>query len=217
MPICVRISSSAFESDAQLELPCQRNPETVIENLQSWSLGSVSKNLRRDVKKAQRSGIRVSRASRSVLGGKLYDIYSQTVKRHGGALRYNAGYFQGLLDLAVCQPRLRVLIASLDGHVAGFAVTARHGGTTCYLHGGADPEHRKNSPSDLLLDRAIHDAQRDGSQKFNLMASPDDQPSLVRYKEKWGGVTRDLRTYTVALSPSYRLFRLAEKLYRFVR
>jgi hypothetical protein len=217
MPTCVRIPVSAFKQGLQLNHRFQTNPETVIEDLQAWSLARVSKNLRRDIKKAQRSGLEVSSASSTVAGKELYDIYSQTVTRHGGAIRYNADYFHELLELARRKSRLRVLLAKQGNNLAGFVVTARHGDTTCYLHGGASPEHRKHSPSDLLLDRAIRDAQLDGSQKFNLMASPEGQPSLVRYKEKWGGTTRNLRTYTIALRPSYQLFRLAEKIYRMIR
>ncbi|MDH4055222.1 MAG: hypothetical protein OEV58_07575, partial [Gammaproteobacteria bacterium] len=84
-PICVRIPVSAFESDAQLELSCQSNPETVIENLQDWSLGSVSKNLRRDVRKAERSELIISEETDPEVGCKLFDIYAQTVKQHGGS------------------------------------------------------------------------------------------------------------------------------------
>ncbi|MDH5260743.1 MAG: GNAT family N-acetyltransferase [Gammaproteobacteria bacterium] len=217
MPICIRIPVSAFGQSPQLDHPFESNPETAIEDLQAWSLARVSKNLRRDIRKAQRSGLDVSLANSSVNGKELYDIYAQTVKQHGGAIRYNAEYFHELLGLARGNSRLRVLLAKQGNKVAGFAVTARHGDTTCYLHGGASLEHRKLSPSDLLLHRAICDAQHDGSQGFNLMASPEDQPSLVRYKEKWGGTTRNLRTYTIVLRPSYQLFRLAEKIYRMIR
>lgn len=217
MPICIRIPVSAFNQQAQLDLPFQATPETVIENLPEWNLGSVSKNLRRDVRKADRSGLVISEANDTHVGAKLFDIYFRTVKRHGGALRYNAEYFHELIKLAKIQPRLRVLIATRDSDIAGFMVTARHGDTAYYLHGGSNPVYRKNSPSDLLLNSAIHNAQRDGSQSFSLMASPPNQPSLIRYKEKWGGATRDLKTYTLALRHSYQLFKIAEKIYSLIR
>ncbi len=217
MPICVRIPVSAFKQGSQLDLPCQRNPETVIENLQDWNLGLVSKNLRRDIKKAERTELVIDAAKDPVIGDSLFDIYSQTVKRHGGSIRYSAVYFQELIKLSAVQPRLRVLIATRNTDIAGFLVVARHGDTAYYLHGGATPEFQKSSPSDLLLNNAIHNAQQARSQTFSLMASPPQQPSLIRYKEKWGGVTRDLKTYTVILSPSFYLFRVVEKLYSLIR
>ena len=41
--------------------------------------------------------------------------------------------------------------------------------------------------------------QNQGMECFNFMASPVNQPSLIRYKEKWGGVTRQLRVYEIPL------------------
>lgn len=217
MPICIRVPVSAFSQQASLDLPYQSNPETVIENLQDWKIESISKNLRRDIRKADRSGFVVSEATDSRVGDTLFSIYFQTVKRHGGAIRYNAEYFRELIKLAKVQPRLQVLIATQETDVAGFVVTARHGNTAYYLHGGANPDYRRSSPSDLLLNEAIHRAQREGTQNFNLMASPPDQASLIRYKEKWGGVTRDLKTYTAPVRPTYFLFRAIEKVYALVR
>ena len=57
-------------------------------------------------------------------------------------------------------------------------------------------------------------AQAAGCESFNFMSSPPNQPSLVRYKEKWGGVTGVHRTYTMKLGVAYPLFRLAEAIAR---
>lgn len=217
MPVCLRIPVSAFGPQQTLDLPYQANPETAIEDLQNWQLESISKNLRRDIKKAQRSELAVSEVTDPRAADSIYAMYSGTVKRHGGSLRYNADYFQKLIKLSIVQPLLRVFVATRGSDTAGFLVMARHGTTSHYLHGGADPAYRKSSPSDLLLNHAIHAARLDGSETFSLMASPSDQLSLVRYKEKWGGVTRELRTYTLVLRPSYRIFRILEKIYAVIR
>ena len=217
MPVCLRIPVSAFGTQQTLDLPYVANPETAIEDLQNWRLESISKNLRRDIRKAQRSELTVGEVTDSRVADRLYEIYFNTVKQHGGSIRYNADYFLELIKLSVTQPRLRVFVATKDSDIAGFVVTAQHGGTSYYLHGGADRSYRKDSPSDLLVNHAIHVAQQEGSDTFNLMASPPDQLSLVRYKEKWGGVTRQLHTYTASIRPAYRLFRILEKIYAITR
>lgn len=216
-PVCVRLPVSAFGPTTRLDLPAQTNPETAIIELQDWDLASVSKNLRRDIRKAERSGLLVHETTEAAIGNELFDIYSGTVQRHGGSLRYSANYFRALIELAESRQRLRVFLARSGSDIAGFAVTARHENTTYYLHGGANTAYRQHSPSDLLLSNAILLAKQDGSECFNLMASPFDQPTLVRYKEKWGGETRNLLTYTLALRASYPLFRVAEKLYGMAR
>ena len=217
LPTCVRMAVSAFDDGPEFDLPYASNPETVIVNLQDWRLESVSKNLRRDVRKAQRSALQVTEATDADAGDSLYEIYSQTVKRHGGALRYNATYFRRLIRLSIEQPRLTVLLARQGSDIAGFVVTVLHQDTAYYLHGGADPEYRASSPSDLLVNHAIHHARQEGGERFNLMASPPDQASLLRYKEKWGGVTRELRTYTLPTSSVYPLFKITEKIYGLFR
>lgn len=212
LPLCVRVPLRGGQKAAGDDLPFAVNPETMIEDLQAWSLQTVSKNLRRDVRKAGRSSLSISMADDARVGKDLYKLYQATVRRHGGNVRYSEAYFRGLVELAASEPLIRVYIASDDSAIAGFVVTVRHQGVANYLHGAAHPDFRSSSPSDLLLSTAIDDARRFGCRQFNLMASPPQQPKLVRYKEKWGGTTRDLRTVTVVLKPGYYLFRAAEKL-----
>lgn len=217
MPTCVRIAVSAFADPIDLPLAFESNPETAISHLQDWDLASVSKNLRRDVKKAQRSDLSIVEPSDASEGKALFRIYRATVKGHGGALRYNEGYFSALIGLARRQSGLRVLIARHQGGLAGFIVVGIHGRTAYYLHGGTDMAYRQHSPADLLLNESIQLARDDGCECFNLMSSPNDQPSLVKYKEKWGGETRQHKSYTLPLRPSYRFFKIAESLYRWIR
>jgi hypothetical protein len=175
---------------------------------------SVSKNLRRDIRKAQRSDLAVDQTTDPALGPTLFRLYETAVKHHGGSLRYNAGYFRGLLELAGTNSRIRVYTALNDAEIGGFAVVVRHGDIAYYLHGGSRKDLRRLSPSDLILAEAIDDARSAGCNVFNFMASPADQPTLVRYKEKWGGETRELETYTLPASATYPLFRIAESIYR---
>jgi lipid II:glycine glycyltransferase (peptidoglycan interpeptide bridge formation enzyme) len=213
---CVRVPVSAFAAGPTLEHGSVSNPETAIVDLQQWDLMGVTKNLRRDIRKAERSGLNVESTTDVSHGSVLYSMYASAVKHHGGSLRYNAAYFSGLLDLAAHNQGVKVFAAKLDHDIIGFAVIVYHGDTAFYLHGGAASELRHLSPSDLILAEAIAAARSAGCEVFNFMASPADQPTLVRYKEKWGAETRPLRTYTVRLSPFYPVFRAAESLYRLI-
>jgi len=214
--ICARVPVSAFGTGTALEYASLSNPETAIADLQQWDLMGVSKNLRRDIRKAERSGLIIERTTDVSHGAILYSMYESAVKHHGGSLRYNAAYFSAVLTLAASSERVNVFIAKLDQDIIGFAVIVYHGDTAYYLHGGANAELRQLSPSDLILAEAIASARSAGCTVFNFMASPAGQPTLVRYKEKWGAETRPLRTYTVRLSPAYPVFRAAEGLYRLI-
>jgi hypothetical protein len=214
---CLRVPVSLFGTDLELRAPYVTNPETAIADLQSWDLMAVSKNLRRDIRKAERSGLEVDLSTDEAIGTDLFGMYEDAVRHHGGSLRYNRDYFRGLLAMSARNSAIRVYIARHDGSIAGFAVVVLHGHSACYLHGGSAAEFRSLSPSDLILANAITSARADGKSLFNFMASPADQPTLVRYKEKWGGETRPLRTYTIRLSAAFPLFRVIESLYRRIR
>jgi hypothetical protein len=216
-PHCIRIPVSAFSGMPGLQLPFLENPETAITDLQGWGMDSVSKKLRRDIRKARNTELTLADGEFPDQGRIMYVIYRDTVKQHGGVLRYNEAYFKGLVSLARTNPGLRCLFAMLKDEIAGFVVVCRHGDTAYYLHGGTNSLHRRHNPSDLLLYEAITWASQIGSRCFNLMASPEKQLSLVRYKEKWGGITKRHRTYTCPVNgPACMAFRWAEKLYRLV-
>lgn len=214
--VCLRIPISAFPDAARLDLPVNATPETAIVDLQSWSLATVTKNRRRDVRRSQRSGLDVADATDEADGSALFDMYRTTIKKHRGSLRYTAGYFSELIRLARQRPDLRVLLAKQGDSIAAFAVAARHGAVGFYLHGAYDWDLREHIPSALLLNEAIEWAQAEGCRMFNLMSSPPAQGSLIRYKEQWGAETREHRVHTLPIRPSYPLFQLAERLYRLV-
>ena len=216
-PHCVRIPISAFDHPIDLHLPSKCNPETAITGLRDWKLDEFPK-LRRDVKKSGRSGLIVTDATTSTPAEILYRLYRKTVLRHSGNLRYNTNYFSSLIALSQKHKGLRCLLAVLDGQIGGFLVVARHGRIANYLHGATDPRFKQHSPSDLLLYEAITWAQHQEMDCFNLMTSPGGQQMLVRYKEKWGGITKQHKTYTLTIRALPHLcFRVAETFYRVLR
>ncbi|MGR9091236.1 MAG: GNAT family N-acetyltransferase [Gammaproteobacteria bacterium] len=216
-PTCLRLPVSAFTDTPDLPFRFDATPETAVCDLQNWDLSKVSKKLRRDIKKAQRSRYALGELHDPHLAPRLFDMYRQTVDAHDGAMRYNETYFRELVGMAEEHPGLSVLVARLEDDIAGFVVMAYHRSVAYYLHGGSDPRFRHLSPSDILLNAAIHQARDDHCVVFNFMSSPKAQPSLVRYKEKWGAETREHRTYTVGMKPSYVVFRIAEAAYRAAR
>lgn len=212
-PVCIRSSVSAFGDGEVLPYSSVTNPETAITDLQQWSLRDVSQKARR-IRKAEREGLSIERVTDATLGRLIFGIYENTVKSHGGSARYTESYFARLAEHSAADRLVEIRRAIMGADTAGFLVTGRHGDTTYYLHGGTNPGYRKLSPSDLLMADAIRSARDSGCARFNFMASPPKQDSLVRYKEKWGGETRPLQNYTARTGAAYPIFRIVESLYR---
>ncbi|MCP3928811.1 MAG: GNAT family N-acetyltransferase [Bacteroidetes bacterium] len=196
----LRFPVSAFHDKISLDLESTTIPETAIVDLPRWQLAQIPK-LNRYVKKASRLGVNVIDVSDSALQGEIcYDLYKKTVQRNYGNLRYNSKYFKSLAELSQIKRNLRFLLAYLDDKLAGFIVVALHGKTAFYLHGAMDVSLRRYGASDRLMYDAIIWAREEGMNCFNLMASPINQPSLIRYKEKWGGVTRSQNNYELQIN-----------------
>ena len=178
---------------------------------------SVSKKLRRDIRKAEKSSLMPAEIVGPAQGDAIYGMYQDTVRRHHGSLRYTREYFEGLIRLDLNNDRVRLVGVSAEDRLADFAATIRDKDTSYYLHVGTDPALRHLCTSDLLMRDIISQAQADGSSCFNFMTSPQDQPMLVRYKEKWGATTRQLKIYTLPYGKLYPAFVLAESAYRIFR
>lgn len=210
----LRVRSSPFPTVQTLSVPSTVVPETAVLHLQDWRLNALPATVRRNIKKAQRSGVIVEPPRNSV-ATRLHQLYVDTVHRHAGSLRYNQRYFVALLKLAERHPAVSCTTARLNEKVIGFVVVTYHNRMAIYLHGGIDRRYQSYRPADLLFADAIERAQNAGMTCFNMLQSPADQPSLVRFKEKWGGVTRDHHTYDIPIKPfPAAIFRMAEHGYR---
>jgi len=211
----LRTPVSAFASGEPLKQPFLETQETAITNLQQWDESDLPSVTRRNIRKSLRSGVNISDADARTDGRVLYRLYAETIARHGGRLRYNEKYFQEIVGASTKLRSLRVFVAQLEGKIAGYLVIAQDNNTAYYLHGASEKRYQIYRPNDLLFLKAIQWAKGEGVDVFNMMSSPMNQSSLVRYKEKWLGETRTHRTYEKDVSPILaRCFRLANSLYQ---
>jgi hypothetical protein len=218
LPVSVhllRIVISPFTESIKLDCPYVEVWETIIPDLAVWQEGALPARVRRDVRKAHKSAVQI-RIADARAASFVSRLYQETVKRHNGTIRYTLGYFQNLLALAEIDSGIKCWLAVRDEQPIAFLTAVREGQTVFYLHGAIDRDFRQYQPSDLLLFTAIQWAKDQGATQFNMMSSPLDQLSLVRYKEKWGGTTDKLRTYDWPVKPiAATLFRYVTRSYKF--
>ncbi len=196
----LRIPTSSFQENHDLDLFSNETPESAISDLQSWNEGVLSSAVRRNIRKAKKSGVIISDATEHNLGNIFFRLYTDTVNRNNGSVRYNENYFNSLIDLSQKSPALRCSVAKVDGEFAGYMVVVLDNNVAYYLHGASALEYRQFRPNDLLFSEAITWAKEQGMKTFNFMSSPASQPSLIRYKEKWGAETRVQHVYQEEIS-----------------
>ena len=209
----MRLVATPFPEPLLLNYPHAETWETIVPDLSSWQEEQLPANVRRNLRKARKNKVQIRKAEQCDTEA-LFRLYRETIRRHGGIRRYPLNYFRQLLELARKTPALQCWLAVLDGAVVAFITLAREGDTIYYLHGAVAHSYQRYRPGDLAFNAAIRWAKEEGASQFNMMSSPLNQPSLVRYKEKWGGVTRKQRTYDLPLRPAAaHLFRWLAKGY----
>ena len=210
----LRMPASAFVQKEILSCPSQTTMETAIESLQEWDLAELSHNLQKAVKRAGRSPLEIADAVDPSQGRVLFQLYKDTIKRHGGNMRYTEKYFQALIELSKTHSNLRCVLAMSGGEIAGFLAVGFHQNTAYDLHCCMNLPFRRYNPSDFLTSFSISWAKDEGMERYNLGSSPLQQASLVAYKEKWGGVTREQKTYELALRPvPAAIFNVSARIY----
>ncbi len=189
-------------------------PVTQIQNLQEWSLQQLDQDIRYKIRKSQRMGL-VVRPAAPADDQCIFQLYCNAVQRHSGNLRYTQQYFTELLRMAQLQPEMQVLIAETPAAgPCGFIAVVHDGKFSHYLHGGFSAQQAALRPGYVLMSQAIETAQRRGAEVFDLMASPAEQQTLIRFKEKWGGTTHLQRTVTIPLGLMGRLLKCLLQLQR---
>jgi len=163
-------------------------PEVWIDDLGAWS-PKREKRLRKDLNFAHRKA--KTTVEISAQGGnarEYFSLYASTLRSHKCRLRYTPDYFEMLLRTARASDQLDALSAidSDSGDLRGFAVLAIHGAVGYYIHGAVDASGKRQGLTDLLLEALVERAAAAGCHQLSLMASPWDQPGLIRFKSKWG-------------------------------
>lgn len=198
----LRIRASAFRPEEGLENG-MAEPETCLLHLQRFNPHAHAK-LRRALTRSERCHVSVREApSEGSLASRMHQLYHDTLRRHGGVKRYGLAYFCELSRLATRDDRVRLFFAERDKKIAGYLVVLWEGDIAYYLHGAVDPDCKPYHVTDRLFYTAIKAAKQAGMTSFNLWLSPLNQPSLVRFKEKWGGVTRPHMSYEFPANPRW--------------
>ncbi len=178
-------------------------PETILEGLSDWDADSLGAGMRRKFAAGRKAGLQVVPVA-AVDGSLLHGLYRDTVSRQGGALRYTRSYFDGLCRIAG-GPLHAVKVLDGDQSPVGFLVYALDGSTAVYLHGGYRAEAGAARPGYFAMRWVLEHCRALGALKFNFLVSPADQPSLVAFKESFGGRTTLRAHWQQSLSLSGRL------------
>ena len=213
----VRLTESPFsdfhppESFRPLSTKCTLLDLRGYDKEKIWE--GYKKNIRRDVRKAQRSGITI-RGGDSIEGvNTFYELYLASMERNKAMAKYPFKWFEAIYGELVERGLGAFLLAELDHEAIAGAVFIKSSTSTHYFHNGSRYEFLKFCPNELLIHSALEEAIEKGNSFFDFMGSDAGDLSLLRFKEKWGSQSVDLYTYVKDFHPfRCRIWELGKRL-----
>jgi len=159
------------------------------------------KNIRRDVRKAQRSGITIRVEDSKEDIRIFYKLYLTSMERNRAMAKYPLRWFKAVYEEMVEKGLGAFLFAELNGTPIVGVVLIFSSSSTHYFHNGSKYEFLKFCPNELLIHSALEEAIEKGHRFFDFMGSDPNDAPLLRFKEKWGGQSMDVNTYVKDYHP----------------
>jgi hypothetical protein len=166
---------------------------------QIWE--GYKKNIRRDVRKAQKNRIMIRSAGSREGVNTFYRLYLASMERNKAMAKYSLHWFETLYEILTKKEMGAVLIAELNGVAIAGVVLIYSASSTHYFHNGSQYEFLKFCPNELLVHSSIENAVEKRISFFDFMGSDPHDLSLLRFKEKWGGQSKDVCTYVKEYHP----------------
>jgi len=158
------------------------------------------KNHRRNVRIAERAGVRIVRGGSASDFEMFYRLHLQTRRRLGVPIQPRR-FFRLLLE-RIIQPGLGfVLSAYREDVLLASAIFGSWNGTLIYKYSARDERFAKLDANYLLLWTAIRWACENGYHTFDLGRSDVDQVLLRGFKSGWGAREEPLAYSRIATSP----------------
>jgi hypothetical protein len=165
-------------------------------------LESYRSEVRRAIRKAQKQELSVRRATTRKEVEIFYRLYLSSMERNRAMAKYPPRWFDALYDLLVQQKKADFLLAVKDVDQYAAGVVLIHSKTSDhYFHNGSVETYLESRPNDLIVDYIIQKGVEEGKTTLDFMGSDPGDLSLLRFKEKWGSQSVDLRTYVKDYHP----------------
>ncbi len=159
------------------------------------------KNIRRDVRKAQRSGMTIHRGDSREDTNIFYKLYLASMERNRAMAKYPLRWFETLYEVLTKKGLGAFYVAKLNDVAIAGIVLIYSSASTHYFHNGSQYEFLKFCPNELLVHSSIENAVEKRISFFDFMGSASDDLSLIRFKEKWGSHSVPVNTYVKNYHP----------------
>jgi hypothetical protein len=175
------------------------NLEKVTEE-QLWN--GYKKRVRRDVRKAERSGIYLEDLRFVNEIDQMFNLYYQTMRRNIAYTTWTKQSLYSIYNYLVKPGNAKMIFAKKDGEVIAGIILLFSIDTVYYFFSASSEKYFQYCPNDLLVHHAICLTIREGKKYFDFMTSRADDNALMSFKEKWGSQKYPFYFYEKTLNHS---------------
>lgn len=151
---------------------------------------ALHSSTRRSIRKAERDGAQLVRATGPDAWATLARLEEETSHRHGVPAPPRRFFVGGGMALEAAG-LAALYLATVDGQPAAGIVVWKGPRRWIYAFGASRPQYLERRPNHLLLWTAMQDAMAAGAD-FDLGRAAPEQTGLVEFKQRWGGVAQPL-------------------------
>jgi hypothetical protein len=144
------------------------------------------KRVRRDVRKAEKSGVKICEVNDSREVDILFDIYLETMKRNKAYNTWTRKALHSINHYLAKKRKAKILLAKFRDEIIAGVILLFSPDTTYYFFAASREKYLSLCPNDLLVHYAICLTIREGRRFFDLMSSQKEDVHLMNFKEKWG-------------------------------
>jgi len=162
---------------------------------------NYKKRVRRDVRKAEKSGITIHEVIDLNEIDILYDLYLETMKRNEAYNVWNRKILHAIYQHLVKKGKATILLAKLKEEIIAGIILIFSPETTYYFFAASEQKSLSLCPNDLLVHHAICLTIKNGIKYFDLMTSQKEDVALMNFKEKWGAQKYPFYFYEKSLNP----------------
>lgn len=156
--------------------------------------GSFEGSIRRGIRKAESSGLRVTISRSEEAIANYYRLHQLTRKRHGVPPQPFA-FFKNIGRHLLKAGRGFVVSADLSGKPVAAAVFFHFGGKGIYKFGASDEQFQQLRPNNLVMWEGIKELSQAGVNVLSFGRTSLDNEGLRRFKLGWGASERTV-TYS---------------------
>lgn len=158
-----------------------------VENMTEEELWNFyKKRVRRDIRKAEKSGIYLEEITHPIEIEELFNLYIQTMQRNMAYTIWTKKSLYSIYNHLVKSNKAKIIMAKKDREIIAGIILLLSEDTLYYFFSASSKEYLKYCPNDLLVHHSICLAIREGKKYFDLMTSKKDDIALMNFKEKWG-------------------------------